>query len=244
MKVLCLDIGNTFTKAQIFDDNKEYTTVSSCHSDNIASIYKLLENLDSEAISMSTVKNLPVHFLSYLKSKTKHFLILSKDTQLNFITKYPLETIGKDRVALISSIVNSGKSSKIIISAGTCITYDLLDSKNKHMGGAISPGLQMRLTALNSFTDKLPKVDLHSIGSFFNFNTIDSILSGVVNGTIAEMLAFINNATIEYGNVDVHLTGGDTNFLQPYLINHSIKLNIKYNSTLLGLYNLFLINEI
>jgi type III pantothenate kinase len=47
----------------------------------------------------------------------------------------------------------------LIIGAGTCMTYDIKDAQNQYYGGAISPGLQMRLDAMSHFTSKLPSLD-------------------------------------------------------------------------------------
>ena len=243
MKVLCIDIGNTLVKAQTFDHYKSISNILTCSSSNFSTIYNMLKDVDADAISLSTVKNLPNHFFSYLKSKTHNFFNLDENSQLNFETQYPLKSIGKDRLALISSIVNKNSTATLIISAGTCVTYDLINGDNIHLGGAISPGLKMRLASLHFYTDKLPLVDLNNIVNFFNLSTENSILSGVVNGVIAEISTFIKKAANDLGSIDIKITGGDAFFLEPYLIKQFPKLNKIDNSTLLGLYNLFLVNE-
>ena len=35
----------------------------------------------------------------------------------------------------------------LVIDAGTCITYEFIDSKGQYHGGNISPGMQMRFKA-------------------------------------------------------------------------------------------------
>ena len=40
--------------------------------------------------------------------------------------------------------------------------FDFVDADGNYRGGAISPGFNMRFKALNTFTDKLPFIDLQS----------------------------------------------------------------------------------
>ena len=46
----------------------------------------------------------------------------------------------------------------LIIDAGSCITYDFINDKNQYLGGAISPGINMRFKSLNNYTSKLPLI--------------------------------------------------------------------------------------
>ena len=83
-------------------------------------------------------------------------------------------------------------SNVLVIDAGTCITIDLL-TIDGYQGGSISPGIQMRLQALQiKQTEKLPygrlPDEVHIIGK----NTIQSIQSGVLNGVLAEIDGMIN----------------------------------------------------
>ena len=59
------------------------------------------------------------------------------------------ETLGLDRVANVWAVVQGASEDPsqpwLIVDAGTCVTMDLLD-RGTHIGGTISPGLQMRLT--------------------------------------------------------------------------------------------------
>ena len=89
------------------------------------------------------------------------------------------------------------------------------------MGGAISPGVQMRLKAMNNYTDQLPLLYWEkpqrpkTIGN----TTISSMLSGVVNGLIAEMKGFISSYQEQFSDMKIVLTGGDANFFEKELKN-------------------------
>ena len=70
------------------------------------------------------------------------------------------KTLGADRLALVAEAVFVFSNKPVlIIDVGTCITFDFVDSKTKHLGGSISPGLQMRLNALSNQTSALPLVN-------------------------------------------------------------------------------------
>ena len=47
---------------------------------------------------------------------------------------------------------------RLIIDAGTCITYDFVNSEDQYLGGATSPGIKIRYKSLNNYTSKLPLV--------------------------------------------------------------------------------------
>ena len=73
------------------------------------------------------------------------------------------ETLGIDRIALVSAAAHKYQDTNVlVIDAGTCITYDFLNSDNEYLGGAISPGLSMRYKSLHTFTDKLPLLEANN----------------------------------------------------------------------------------
>src|SRR5699024_3101321 len=67
------------------------------------------------------------------------------------------ETLGIDRIALAAAAVYTyPRQNVLVVDCGTCITYDLVTEQQEYLGGAISPGLQMRYKSLNRFTANLP----------------------------------------------------------------------------------------
>jgi type III pantothenate kinase len=150
--------------------------------------------------------------------------------------------LGNDRIALVSSAsIKYPHENVLIIDVGTCITYDFINNENQYTGGAISPGLNMRLRSLNKFTGKLPLIKLKEIDNFNGLNTKDSINIGVLKGVIFEIQGFINKYSSDNQNLTVILTGGNSKFLSKQLkisifanqnflvegLNELIKLNIK-----------------
>ena len=107
----------------------------------------------------------------------------------------------------------------LIIDVGTCITFDFVDSKTKHLGGSISPGLQMRLNVLSNQTSALPSVRLSEPQNLIGDSTKESILSGVVNGAIKELDGIIDSYKKRYPETIVVLPGGDLSFFDKKLKN-------------------------
>ena len=87
------------------------------------------------------------------------------------------------------------------------------------MGCGISPGMEMRLKALNYYTAKLPLVTPDDNVPLIGYDTNTNILSGVVIGMAKEIDGFIDVYAEKYGNFNVLLTGGDIVYLASHLRN-------------------------
>ncbi len=91
---------------------------------------------------------------------------------------------------------------------------DLLAKNNAFRGGAISPGVDLRLRSLHEFTDKLPLVQREGHISILGYDTETSIRSGVINGMVAEIEGMIEFYEGQYGKINAVLTGGDAPFFE------------------------------
>ena len=139
-----------------------------------------------------------------------------------------------------SASINYPNKNVLIIDAGSCITYDFINEKNQYLGGAISPGINMRFKSLNNYTSKLPLISPAFTEFEIGTDTLESINIGVLNGVIFEIEGFISQYSSRYDNLTVILTGGNSDFLSNRLkisifanqnfllegLNHLIKLNI------------------
>ncbi|BAV95354.1 pantothenate kinase type III [Ichthyobacterium seriolicida] len=137
---------------------------------------------------------------------------MSKDLKFPFINKYKSpETLGSDRLALVTAATQIFPNKNVlVIDAGSCITYDLINDNREYMGGAISPGLQMRFKSLNMLTGKLPLVELDKKVSTIGYDTISCINTGVYKGTIYEIEGFISKYKEIFKELIIITTGGDS----------------------------------
>jgi type III pantothenate kinase len=216
---LCLDFGNTRKKAAIFN-NKEIKEAVVLNDDTNTSIQSLLDQFKPDKSILSSVIDHNPEIETLLAAQTK-FHKLSHLTKLSFTTPVGKpETIGTDRLALAAAAVHFyPKKNNLIIGLGTCITYNFINKFHEFMGGAISPGMEMRLKSLNSYTAKLPLVKADSNAPLIGYDTNTNILSGVVIGMAMEIDGMIDAYQQKFGNFNVALTGGDLAHLAPHLKN-------------------------
>jgi type III pantothenate kinase len=125
------------------------------------------------------------------------------------------QTLGKDRLAAVAgaSATHPDKDC-LVIDMGTCITYDCIRADRHYLGGSISPGLRMRFKALHTFTARLPLLEPAADARLIGKNTHDAILSGVINGIVAEIEGIISKYQTIFPKIDVIFCGGDANFFE------------------------------
>ncbi|MEC9108853.1 MAG: type III pantothenate kinase [Bacteroidota bacterium] len=239
---LIIDIGNTKAKLAVFDDDK----IIKCESFNTENIIEAIDhfinknkNIDRAIISnVSSIDNSIIE----KKINLKHTYFLSDELKLPFTNKYESKkTLGSDRKALASAVIKHfSDTNTLIIDAGTCITIDFIDENGNYHGGSISPGIEMRYRSLNDRTANLPKLVKKYPSHITGKSTEDSIHSGIINGVVYEIREFVSEYQKEYNNINVILTGGDSDFLSKPLkisifanqnfllegLNHILNLNI------------------
>lgn len=219
MNTLCFDLGNTRMKAAYFQNGK-LTDLSILENDTVETIDNLLKKFNPRKTILSSVINHHPELENILTAKTK-FHKLSHLSVLPFKTPVGKpETIGADRLALSAAAVYFfPKQHNLVIGLGSCVTYNFINKDHEFLGGGISPGMEMRMKALNQFTAKLPVIIPDGNVPLIGYDTATNILSGVVMGMANEIDGFISAYRQRYSNFNVHLTGGDIVHLAPHLKN-------------------------
>jgi len=235
---LIIDIGNTRIKAGLFRQNElKHFFVFEIHPNK--SLSKELQHSSDDTFErtaetffaanlfkkysvkqciLATVVDKIEPFINRIKGETQTLLFTS-EVPTPLINRYKsIHTLGSDRLAAAvgGSFLIPNKN-VLVIDAGTCIKYNFVNN-NEYIGGAISPGLQMRFNALHTFTSRLPLLELdENFDTLIGTNTNESILSGIEIGAIAEAEGFIGKYKHLYPDLNVVLTGGDTNFFEKRL---------------------------
>ncbi len=213
--LLAIDIGNTRIKCAVFKEDTllEVIMIPS------PSIRKEIENILSlhPAITdfiVASVGSITQNDFDWVAKSIKiHFIKHQSEFPFTNLYKTP-NTLGIDRMILASgAALKFPTQNKLIIDAGTAITYDFVDAQNNYHGGAISPGITLRYRALNNHTAKLPLLDNPEKVFFVGQTTSESIHSGVVNGILYEIEGFITEFKNKQDNFIIILTGGDSVFL-------------------------------
>ena len=146
---------------------------------------------------------------------------ISKESKFQFQNLYASpQTLGIDRMILASgAVLQFPNKNRLVIDAGTCITYDLIDKDNNYLGGAISPGIRLRYQSLHNYTAKLPLLTKQIPKQLIGNSTDESIHSGIINGITMEIDGYISCNLKIYDNFIIILTGGDAEFLAERLKN-------------------------
>jgi len=221
MHNLVIDIGNTNSKVAVFENR----LLVFFQSVDLPEQQMLADLIDKYTIAHSAVSNVRqdvAEITAFLKENTS---FIQFSTQLNTGIKnfyQTLSTLGQDRWAKVIAAhhIYAGLNC-LIIDAGTCITYDLLNNAGEYYGGCISLGISMRFKALNHYTGKLPLVewDKDTVQIPNGTDTINAITNGVLQGAINEVEGFIALYNKNNKDLKVLITGGDATFLLEQLKN-------------------------
>jgi len=210
---LCIDIGNTRIKWGVFDGDEQV------HYDvferNYASrLQELLQQYDISSSISSSTRRQSKAMEQLVSSQVKGHIVLDHTVPVPITNSYETpETLGRDRLAgVVAAHMSDPTSAHVVIDAGTCITYDVIDDKGVYLGGNIAPGAHMRLEAMHQYTDGLPLVDMKLPAADLGTTTETAIQNGALRGTVMEMQSFVDMMCDRYSRLNVILTGGDAVF--------------------------------
>jgi type III pantothenate kinase len=206
--MLAVDIGNTRIKTAHFDAGGNCLSRKVYGHDETAAVQAEMRALGGGLVS--NVSALPdSDFLLPGYRLLSHALPLP--LEIDYDTR---ETLGSDRLALAcgAAFLYPGQH-LLVISAGTCITYDLIESGRIYRGGAISPGLMMRFRSLKHFTGRLPEIAPAENFTFPGKSTEASIRAGVQGGLQAEVSQRIEETAGQFNDLVALITGGDAGWL-------------------------------
>ena len=211
---LIIDIGNTFCKLFVFEQNKPIfsSKVETTKQIDLNELFNEFNPVTNAIIS--SVTGISEDLKEKIHKHGTNLVILDSVTKIPITNLYKTpETLGKDRLAAIVGAYNIFPNQNVLaIDAGTAITFDFINENSEYTGGNISPGLSMRYKALNYFTKKLPLLNPCDNFPFIGQTTDEAIIAGVQNGIIFEISEYIKKFDENYKELKVILTGGDTFF--------------------------------
>jgi type III pantothenate kinase len=239
-KTLCFDFGNTRKKCGYFE-NDAFKNEIVVEDDSVETIEKLLEQYHPHNTILASVIEHNNAIENLLAEKTS-FHKLSHLSKVNFTTAVGKpQTIGADRLALIAAAVHFyPNKNNLVIGLGSCITYNFITQNNQFIGGAISPGMEMRFKSMHDHTAFLPMVQKDWNFPVIAYDTKTNLQSGVIAGITFEIDGFIDYYAGKYGNFNVVLTGGDSAYFAGQLKN---KIFADLNFLFKGLYAISEVNN-
>ena len=220
MSNLILDIGNTRTKAAVTDGGRIVEMYTADNPDQLELDKFCI--LHGVVAAVASVVNCQPDFGRLLPPRVfARFHQLGPHSRLPIVIDYETpHTLGMDRIAaVVGAREECPDGPLLVVDAGTCITVDLLDGDNRFLGGAILPGIAMRLRAMHQFTAALPQVVLspdERDGSLptpmTGRTTRASLVAGACNASLFEIQGFAEAYSKQFPGIKLFLTGGDADF--------------------------------
>lgn len=238
---LCIDWGNTSVKASIFQDERLAEIKTFSGTDAETELSTLINQYKPVKAILASVTNHPASIEDMVKGQVKSYIKLDGNTRLPVMSAYATpETLGADRLALaVGAWAVYPDKNTLIVNVGTCVTYNFTQKNKTFRGGAISPGLHMRLKAMHEFTDKLPLVPVEGELLLLGYDTATCMRSGAVFGMACEIDGMVNDYAAQYQDFNAILTGGDAAFFagklkskifaDSELLSRGLNLILNYN---------------
>lgn len=210
---LVLDIGNTRIKAGLFNGPelsgfKWFNSTAEVLNDR-----SFIEQAQSAIIGSVVLEQEPFYKALDALIPTSVF---TSETPVPLKNLYgSASTLGSDRLAAsIGALELYPHKNVLVVDAGTCIKYNFTNAANEYLGGAISPGVRMRFRAMHDYTSRLPLLEFDdTYPELVGTTTQQSILSGVIHGSVSEIDGFISLYKEQYPGLICVITGGDSEYL-------------------------------
>jgi type III pantothenate kinase len=240
-RTICFDFGNTRLKYAVFE-NDVFSEEAVLPNDNTETIGALLKKINPQKTILSSVIDHNVE-IERILAEHSTFHKLSHLTKLNFTTPVGRpETIGADRLALVAAATHYyPEKNNLVIALGSCVTYNFINQYHQFIGGAISPGMDMRFKSMHDYTAKLPLVEPEWNFPIVAYDTKTNLQSGVIAGITYEIAGFMDFYKNRYDNFNAVLTGGNSAYFARQSKN---KIFADPNFLFKGLYAISEINNI
>lgn len=209
-----VDVGNSFLqvgcwqKGRLFD---QHTFPSAAAG--VEQLGRLLSSLHQvEAVGVGSVQSRLNSLIEYeIRSiGVPYFLFNNAEVQVELDVDHPQE-VGMDRIANLYGAIALHYLPAIVIDMGTAITFDVLHTPGRFVGGVIAPGIELGAKALRDYTDALPQVDTFQPCKCTSRNTEGNIRSGLYYGAIGlikECVTRLKQENFPKKQAHVILTGG------------------------------------
>ena len=184
---------------------------------------KLLRSIPTERVTVAAVRRIGARAKSVaissvvpaasrvLKRAFPDARFIGTRTKIGFVTRADRKTIGSDRLANVAAAHARYGTDALVASFGTAATFDIIDAKGVHRGGAIAPGWSAFAALPSSKTALLPRVGAKAVRRHVGRNTHDALTAGTAGGYAGMVLRIIDAMKREAGvkNLRVVFTGGD-----------------------------------
>lgn len=238
---LCIDWGNSDVKAGLFRKGKLEESFRFSANEAHNRLIDILDTHNPDYGIICSVSSASAEVEERLTGSAKRFIKMDNRTPTPVMNAYSSDSVGMDRLAMaVGAHHEHPAKNNLVVCLGTCITYNFVQNTRTFRGGAISPGLKMRLRAMHEFTDKLPQVSLDGETLLLGYDTDTCMRSGAVYGIISEIDGMVNEFAAKYQDFNAVLTGGDMQYFEgklkceifadPDIILKGLNIILKHNA--------------
>lgn len=245
MTSLVLDIGNTAAKYGCFDGAALAEAGSVASGEELRAVVRRTE---ARQVLLASVAAPAEEWAAALAGEELAQVLTfrpgSTPVPLRIAYATP-HTLGADRLAgaVGAAYLLPGRP-VLVVDAGTCLKLDLVTPDGTYQGGSIAPGLRMRLQAMHAFTGRLPELPLPAPAearalALCGTDTRTAMLSGALNGAVAEVEGMVASYRTQHPGLAVVLTGGDAALFESRLKG---RIFVVPELVLLGLHRILVLN--
>ena len=223
VNLLAVSVGNTRTRVGAFVDGQLAETATFENSKDVKiavaidEAFEPLRDRQDAVVLLSSVNPVvagPIEeaLAAHLKCPVQR---VERDIPIPVGRQLDREAlVGEDRLLNAAAAYDVLKQACVVVDAGTAITVDFVDGGGTFHGGAIAPGVQMMLDALNRRTAQLPDIEFKRPEEVIGHNTAEAMRSGVffaLRGLVQQLTEQIAEKNGQYPMVVA--TGGDGNLI-------------------------------
>ena len=205
-KSLYIDVGNTAVK-WLFNGSYQSVAVTEFNPKVLPEAKQVFVSCVGDKSLLSGVKN--------------SIFVESQPSFKSFKSAYEAaDELGVDRfLAMVAVIDQYPNQTRLVIDAGSALTFDLVLADGTHQGGLIMPGLGKLRRSFDKFCTESQQLHNQQLAD----NTSDAWACGTGQMFTSVVNAQIEHYLDEFGDLMVVLSGGDSKLLALRL-NHAVQL--------------------
>jgi type III pantothenate kinase len=205
MRTVVIDVGNTSTGIGLYDKGKisRVTHVKGGVAKRpeacAEAVRKAARGMVSGAVLGSVVPRVNAAWRRLIRRELGcDLLVVKAGLPMDVTVDYPApETIGADRLADACGGVRRYGAPLIVADFGTALTFDIVTSDLRYVGGVITPGLPLMTDYLYERTALLPRVELAGPCPAFGRTTLEAMRVGAqvgYRGIVREIVAYLSRS--------------------------------------------------
>jgi len=226
--LLAADIGNSHTVLGLVRDAEvsadwRVATVESRTADEWAVLIRgLIGAREADISGIVVCATVPSVLQAWRTMLAQHFGAVPSvvvepgvRTGVPVLTDNPRE-VGTDRIVnALAAATRYGGPAVVVDFGGTATTFDVVNSEGQYVGGAISPGIEISLEALERRGAQLRMVELRRPRSVIARNTVEALQSGMVFGVASQVDGIVARVIEELGVPAADVSVVATGYLAP-----------------------------